>query len=110
MENFTLFNLLKALGGMGTANSGAADTASEARGSNACPLRTDGADTVSTGRGGGQNGTATGRNGGGQNGDMPRGAGAPPPPYDGQTNVLAAVLERHEKIANRIKRPPADGR
>ena len=118
MENFTLFNLLKALGGMGTADSGAADTAGEARGGNACPPRADGAGTVNAGRANsGQNCTDSGRGGqnctdsgrGGQNGDT-RGAGAPPPPRDGQTNVLAAVLERHEKIANRIRRPSADGR
>ena len=96
MENFTLFNLLKALGGMG-----AADTGGEAVDGDAEQPRAGGAGTFNAGH--------AEAGGARQNGCTPRGENAPPPPRDGQTNVLAAVLERHEKIANRIRRPPSGG-
>ena len=100
MENFTLFNLFRALGGI-FADGNAADGADGE--TNSDNIRPAGGANFA-GAGIRQGGTTAAPKGGQQgNAQSPYAAA-------GQANVLAAVLERHEKISNRIKSKPPDGR
>ena len=96
MENFSLFNLLRALGGANAGADGgesAADKGNESHAGGETP-RTNGAPHAAESEDGAQK----------------TGGAKSPSDMGGQTNVLAEVLERHEKISNRIKsktyRPP----
>ena len=99
MENFSLFNLLRALGAAnaGIDGDGGTDTGGGSRADG--EILRAGSDTYA----------GTENNAGRTAGKGVTG-GAPPPPRGGQANVLATILERHEKISNRIKNRPPNGR
>ena len=96
MENFSLFNLLRALGGVNAGADGrerAADRGSDSHAGGEAP-RTNGAPPAA----------------GSEGGTQKAGGAKSASDAGGQANMLAEVLERHEKISNRIKsktyRPP----